>query len=415
MNFLCLDSGSYVDHCNALADGGKNKVRYFTSWQKSFPTYDSYAPGVNFEYLEKVLYFFDHIEWADVIVNFDCVSNDTIKFLRKMYPKKSILGSGEAEKIELNRWALKKVINSVGLPVQESTHIIGVSDLTDFLKTHKDVFVKLNIFRGEQESFHVKDLDSVSEKLKVIDTKFACHEEEIEFVCEENIGKSIELGYDTIFSGGDYSDRGLLGIEVSKILYLAKSINYDQLPKPMFKTMESLRPVFKKLDFRGFLSSEEKIVSPNKSFFLDLCSRLMLPGSCGYPEWMKGWPELIRDIGYNKKIKLELPYKYMAAIGFESPNALNEYLYIDVKKSDRDKVKFESACCSKKGDYYSIKGMTTASVLVSHGASWQEAINNLKSYKDLVHVEGLNTDVINGIGTMAKEVIDDCKNYNIYF
>ena len=105
----------------------------------------------------------------------------------------------------------------------------------------------------------------------------------------------------------------------------------------------------------------------------------------------------------------------MAAIGLESPNALNEYLYIDVKKSDRDRVKFISTCCNKQGDYYTVKGTTTAAVLVSHGTSWQEAINNLKAYKDLVHIEGLNTDVIHGIGTMAKEVIDDCKTYNIYF
>ena len=142
MTFLCLDSGSYIDQCNALADGGKNKVFYFCPWQKSFPTYESFAPGVNFEYLEKVTYFFDYVEKADVIVNFDCVNNDTIKFLRKMYPKKSILGAGEAEKLELNRWSLKKVIHSVGLPVQKSWHIIGITELEKLLKEQKDIFVK---------------------------------------------------------------------------------------------------------------------------------------------------------------------------------------------------------------------------------------------------------------------------------
>jgi hypothetical protein len=141
----------------------------------------------------------------------------------------------------------------------------------------------------------------------------------------------------------------------------------------------------------------------------------MSPGSVGYVEWMKNWPELVRDIGLNKKIKLGLPYKYMAACGLETDKALNEYLYMDVAKKDRDKVKFISACCDKKGNYYNVKGNTTAAVLVAHGNTWQEAINTLMSYKDLVHVEGLNTDIMNGISKMTKEVIDDSKSYNIYF
>jgi hypothetical protein len=156
-------------------------------------------------------------------------------------------------------------------------------------------------------------------------------------------------------------------------------------------------------------------VSPTKSYYLDLCSRMQSPGNLGYPQWMKHWPELIRDIGLNKKIKLELPYKYMCLVGLETEKANGEYLYIDVKKSDRDKVKFVSACCDTKGNYYNVKDNTTAAVLVANGNTWQEAINNLMSYKDLVHIEGLNTDIMSGINKMTKEVIDECKNYNITF
>lgn len=415
ITYLVLDNGSYIECANRLADGGKNKVYYFTPYAKAYPTWDSYAPGLNFEYLEKVMYFFDYVDRADVVINFDVTMNDTIKFIRKMYPNKSVVGSAEAEKLEQDRWKLKRVIDAAGLPVQKSWHIKGITELAKLLKEHKEIFVKLSVFRGEQESFYAKDLESVKEKLKLLDIKFACHEEEIEFVCEEKIGKSVELGMDTIFSGGKFSDKCLLGIEISKSMYLAKSINYSELPKPMLDTANALTPILKKLDFRGFYSDEYKIVSKTKSYYLDICSRLMSPGSTGYVEWFKNFPELVRDIGLNKKVNIDIKYKYMAAIGLETDKALNEYLYIDIDKKDRDKVKFISATCDKKGNYYNVKGCSTAAVLVSNGNTWQEAVSNLKKYRDLVHIEGLNTDILNGIDVMCKKVIDDAKEYNIVF
>lgn len=415
MKFLVLDQGSFIEAANRLANKGSNDVFYFSNWQKAFPTYDSYAPGVNFEYLKKELYFFDKVESSDCIICFDVSGNDTIKFLRKIYPNKSIFGSGEAEKLEQNRWKLKKVINGLGLPLQKSWHIVGIDALSKFLKDHNNIYVKLNIFRGEQESFFAKNLDAVNEKLKVIDTKFACHEDQIEFICEEEIGKSVEFGVDAVFSGNEYSDKAFLGIEVEKFLYIAKVIDFNDLPKPLKNTMDKFKPVFRRMNFMGFFSTEEKIVSSDKSYFLDICSRMMLPGSVGYVEWINNFTDVVYQCGLGKKVKLDIPYKYVAAVALESQNALNEYLHIDIKKSDRDKVKFVSACCDKKGNYYTVKGMTTAAILISNGKSWQEAISNLKSYRDLVNIEGLNKSILNGIEQPLKEIIGDAKKYGIDF
>ena len=116
-SFLVICSGLYVELANALSEGGKNKVYYLTVNSSPFPRYVEYAPGHQFEFLEKVrlIDVAKYAALADGIVTFDTGTNGLITLLKKMYPEKCVFGAGVGEKLETDRIAFKRVLEAVDL------------------------------------------------------------------------------------------------------------------------------------------------------------------------------------------------------------------------------------------------------------------------------------------------------------
>ena len=107
MKYLVIDpSGLFTEHAAGLCKGG-NKVKFWTQFNYAF---HDYAIGLDYKGLEKVLYWAEHVEWADCIVGFDVRLQDVIGFLRDQYPNKSVFGSGWAGKIEDDRMLLKNFV-----------------------------------------------------------------------------------------------------------------------------------------------------------------------------------------------------------------------------------------------------------------------------------------------------------------
>jgi len=161
MRFLVYDFGLSVEHAARLVKDGHSVV-YFTPWARGFPKFEDYAPGLNFDGLEKTLYFFDEIEKADCIVFFDIGAGDLCHYLRKTI-NKPIYGAGIGEKLENHRALLKEVMKKVGLPTPNYEVIKGVPQLREYLKAHPNKYVKLDIFRG--------DIECVDEKTEILTDK----------------------------------------------------------------------------------------------------------------------------------------------------------------------------------------------------------------------------------------------------
>ena len=375
MKYLVLDQGIYVEVSNGLSNGGKNSVIYTTNWEKSNPSHSEYAPGVNFEYLIKEKNFFKWVEGSDCIVNFDVFENDCIEFLRKQYPNKSIFGAGSGEILEHDRWKFKQLCKELGLPQNKSYRIIGIKKLREFLKSNPDKYIKTNIFRSDVESFYAKDYDFVEQRINGLQVKFGSLSDTIEFIAEEPINTDVEIGFDGFFNGNDYINECFLGYEYHKEFYLGKQYKFNELPSFIKDTMTKIKPTLQKMDYRGALSTEEKIVSKEKHYLIDWCSRLLSPASVGYTEWIKNWPELVYKIGKKDKVSLDCPYKYVSAIFLESDLAKEECVFLNIK--DRERVKVMSAC-QMNDKYYAVKGCKTVVIPIGHGNTWQEAIEDLK-------------------------------------
>lgn len=217
--FLVYDSGLYLELAKGLAKGG-NSVKYYTPYQASFfPKYADFCIGKGFEGIEKIKYFFDAIDEADVICVFDVGNNDIVSFLRKHFPNKAVWGSGKGQKLEDGRWGLKKIISSLGLPVQRGIKLKGVHALSNYLLKNPDKFVKVDIFRGTINSFHAKDYKSVELLIEYLEHALGAFSEDFEFIVEDAIKTSQEWGVDTFYGGGDYTDNSYYGVELGKDCY----------------------------------------------------------------------------------------------------------------------------------------------------------------------------------------------------
>lgn len=406
MNYLVLDpSGLFMEHANGLAKGG-HKVKFWTQFNYQFR---DFSIGLNYGELEKVLYWAEHVEWADCIVGFDVRLQDVIGYLRDTLPNKSVFGSGWAGKLEDDRIILKQFAEAFKLPVQNYAVVKGISNLREYLKKHPNVFVKTNIFRDDCESFYSKDYDTVEAEIDAVSDGLGAHKEEYDFVVEDCIETDVEIGFDGFFDGKDYCRPYLIGYEWRKNLYLGKVV--DKLPPAIEETMGHFRPVFERLGWRGALSTEEKIVSQKEHYLLDLCARLAHPFTAGYTEWIRNWPEFVYGIGKGQPVSPQFKSKYVGAFTLKSGKANDAF--IKVSRKDPSKVKLVNAMGGPKGEY-AVKGEDHVAILIAEGDSPEEVIEQIKKNAELVDANGLDKESLNGIDKIF-EIIKEGESVGIKF
>lgn len=385
-------------------------VKFWTNWENT-QKFEYASAGRNFEGMDKVLHCAEWYEWAEEIVCFDVTNQDTIAFLRKVYPEKSIWGCGMAFKLEQNRWGLKKVLRDIGVKTSASVKIKGVTELRKYLTENKDKYVKINAMRGDIESFYAKDIKSCEMIIDEIEAAFGPFKDEYEFIVEDTVHTDVEIGCDLIFNGNDYLKPYIYGYEVSKMAYIGRVTN--KLPKLLEDQMDKLKPVLKKLDYRACISTELKVTSKTEGYFLDITCRLPSPLCALYPEYITNWPEVVNKVGLKKDVKLDIRHKYVGALPLNSFHGLDYWIAIDVDKKDREHVKFYCAG-QHDGRYYSVKGSEKIAVIIAGGDTVQEVIDILKKYTGKVSAYGLDKDVAHTLDNVAR-IIEDGKKMDLDF
>jgi hypothetical protein len=168
------------------------------------------------------------------------------------------------------------------------------------------------------------------------------------------------------------------------------------------------------MDYRGALSSEERIVNDKEHFFMDFCARIPAPLGQIYPIAIKNWSELIYKIGKKEDCQIDCDFKYVGAFALTSEHASEHYLKIKVKEKDLDTVRFQMVEQNKDG-YFAVKGNSSVVVLVAGGDNYKEVLKKLIKSKELVDAYGLEKDDIDGIEKQAEEAIQGGRDVGINF
>jgi len=402
--FLIQDCGIYLNLANDLAAKGKNLVRYYTDYGSAFPSYREYATGDGpdkggktwgFEDIVKCDDFFDFIEESDCIGTFDCSKNDLIAYLRKLYPEKSIFGAGWMARLEDDRLMFKRFLEKAGLPVIPYTVVKGFDALRKYLKENPNKVVKTNIFRKDFESLVCKDYESVKQLLTNREPAFGPYADEMKFIVEDFVESVVEAGFDGFYTPDSGFQHFSYGIEFDKNFYLGRV--GGELPAVLKKTLDVIDPYFAKKDYRGLISTEERIVSQDLAYFIDPCLRGAMPLGVLFGKYIKNWPEVMYQVGLNQPFDIECDHKYVAAMSLTTPNSTEFFTRIKFEEGHRDDFRLMMACQDKQGGYYSVKGLEAVVVACAAGDTPEEAVERLKATGEWVDAYGLENDELKSI------------------
>jgi len=402
LKFLIWDTGLSLAHSLRLAKDG-HQVFYYTPWQTAFPRFQDYAIGLGFENegLYKIKHFWDYIDKVDYIVFFDIGAGDMANFLRSKGYK--VYGASKGERLEEERFNSRKIQKTIGLPVQQTVKVQGINNLRKYLKSNPNKYVKLDLFRGDVDSFYAKDYESVIMLLDEIETAFGPFKEKKAFICEDYIKAITEFGNDAFFNSRKFLTPHLFGREMSKASYVGKWTN--NLPSVLQNTLDKLTPVFQKLDYRGAFSSEERVVSKDKSYLIDMCCRLPFPLSAGYTEAITNFTEIIVAIAEGKDIEIKPKNKYLITLPLETQHAQNNWVKLDFNPKLLTEGKIKIRCATKiDNKYYMVKGLSTAYILISCCDTIKQGIKEIEEVSKEVDCVGLDKDGIGGLYKIQEEI-----------
>ena len=414
MKILCIDNGLYVPQCEALSDNGKNTVVYYSPWGKPFPDVSDKMKGSGYGNLKKDLWFFNHVLDADCIVNFDVSNNDLIHYLRQVHPDKSIFGAGAGEKLEHDRVFLKKWLEHYKLPVGPYKVIKGITALSNYLKKNPGKYVKTNIFRDDTESFFFNSWEDDEEIINERAVTLGIFKETEVFVVEDPIEAACQSGVDMFFGNGKFIPFSW-GFEISKNLCINKvALDLDEYPECLRNNFEPLAPLMKRMDYRGAVSTEDRVVSKDESYLIDFTARLPAPMGQMYPVFIKNWAELVYKIGKNEDVEVECDHDYIGSFALSSEHALTHNLKMKVDPKDYDKVRFQMVG-QDKDKVYAIKGNSVVCCLVAGGKTPQEVLKKLKDASKCVDAFSLDKDPVEAIDQQFEDALGGLKKVGIKF
>lgn len=265
---LVIDNGLFVELACRLARSYK-KVYYYVPWENGFPKMNSAYIGHGLEGIELVSSPFSVLDDVDLVVFPDVYFGPMQEWLVKH--GKIVWGARLGEALELERCSTKKLMTKMGLPVNPWVKVKGMAALREYLKTHNDVWVKINKFRGTFETFHSPNYKDVEPKLDEVEHQLGAFKYIIEFIIESNLKDKVEIGVDAYVIDGKLPSKILAGIEVKDQGYVGIFKDYKEFPnvltdfdKKMFKTLEDY-------GYRGFYSTEIRVGKDHKPYMIDAC------------------------------------------------------------------------------------------------------------------------------------------------
>lgn len=267
----CIDHGYYSALAERLARDFKH-VYYNSNSESEFQCVAQSIYGDGMESVERTEDYLDPKIFNDIdLFVFPEIGYSSLqKHLRSL--GKAVWGSFDATNLEMYRTQFLDFVKDCGLPVAPSVKIQGLTDLEKYLKDHPNVYVKIDRFRGDMETFHWIDEKHGQAKMAELACTFGPLRECPWFVVQDPIEATAEIGYDGWFIAGEkggYPESSFYGYEGKNETALLAMRKYTQLPKQIRQVNEAIKPKLDSMGYRNFMSTEIRVDKSGKPFFID--------------------------------------------------------------------------------------------------------------------------------------------------
>lgn len=277
LNVVVVDYGSFQSLAERISQDVA-QLSYHAPIDREFRSINDAAIGYGMPGVHRIESFMhpDIVKEADLYVFPDIGYEGEQKYLRSI--EKAVWGSNGADELERMRTRFVDIVKSLGLPMAKTEKIKGMTALCDYLKEHEDVWVKVNEFREEMETWHHQDWETSQPMLCRLWIKFGVAPELVRFVVQEPIDGATEIGYDGLCVDGWFPDSSFQGYEKKNELYLGAMTQYDDLPEEVRRVNEKFGTVLEEYKFRNFFATEIRNVD-GAPYFIDPTIRM--PGQTG--------------------------------------------------------------------------------------------------------------------------------------
>jgi hypothetical protein len=294
-----FDLGLFIHIAQRVAQDVKT-VEYFTPWEEPFSKPHKKKLGKGVPGITRWDYFFEDIEDVDCFVFPDVGYGDIIDDLRAR--GKRVFGCGlRAQTIEADRFELRRMLKSRGLPVAPHKEVIGFDPLVEYLKKHPDVWVKINNdSRGIKETFHVSTYDKAKTDLHKFAAALDCFANEQIYLVEQpsHPDDGVEMGDEQYFNGTKPLSIAQQGCEVKGVCYGGIFLPYDQLSPGVKAVSDATWPFQRRGGLQGIRSTEIRFGKKETGgkltgYYSDACQRYGCPPSGTSTRGYKNITEMI--------------------------------------------------------------------------------------------------------------------------
>jgi len=289
-------------------------VNYFKPWKDTSPETLKLVVGDGLDTVHRVKDFFapEVLHGTDLFVFPDIYDGDLQRDL--ISRGKRVWGSGMAEQFEYKRELFSNTLKEVGLAVSPYVVCVGVSALEKELKSHDDLWVKLNL-RGDGETWHHENYALSKRKIEALRYQFGAVNEMVRFTVCETIPTTIEAAYDGFMvtspdGSPQFPKKGFLGYETKNLAHILNAIDYDDFPEQVREVNEKFAPKLAKFFYRSAWGTEIKIADDGKNYFLDATCRQPEPPGSIVMEQVKNLGEFMYHgaAGELRELEIEQPF-----------------------------------------------------------------------------------------------------------
>lgn len=339
---VCDRGGMFVSWALRLAREFGEVYYHNPAWKTLSPTSRELWIGHEFDEITMVKHFWDHKDEMDLFV-FPTV-NDGDWQRELVRQGKRVWGSRKGEELELYRPEAKEEFKKLGMPVHKYQIVHGLSELSEFLKAHPNVFVKISLTRGDSETFHSPSYDEVKPRLRDLAYRLDDISEIMVFDVEFPIEPALEIGIDTHCIDGQFPKFAVNGVEQKDESYCGVYVPYDHLDEGVRKVNQWLSPALRDYQYRGWLSTEVRIGPNEQPYLIDPTCRAPSPPSESIQEIITNWADIIWYGSEGIMVDPEPASKYCSQAVIYADHADEEWMTIKIPEEVKDRVKLYFHC-----------------------------------------------------------------------
>lgn len=389
---LIWESGIFVSIAERLAkDFGR--VLYWAPYQTGYPTSRPALVGSGLDGVERVLDPWQHIDDVDIVVFPDCYDPGVQVYLAKH--GKRVWGSRLGAEMENSRVKAKEMMAKRGIEIGPYKVVTGMEALRKYLKRKPNVYVKIDCFRGDMETFFAPSYDRIEQRLDEIEHRLGASKKIKEFIVEDAVDDAVETGYDGFSIDGQFPKTGLVGVEKKDKAYVGRVMRYKDMPHDVTDVNDKLSPLFKGYNYRGFWSTEIRSTKDSHAYPIDMTARCGSPPSELYQEMIGNISEIIWQGSDGVLVEPEWTADWGAEVLLHSSWANSNWAHVKFPKEVKDNVKLRNYCVIE-GETYIIPlelGMPEIGSVVATGKTAAKAIAEAKRIAELVESHEMEAPV----------------------